>query len=385
MKNIARILVLLLLVILPVGVFAQQHAQNTVLSKDQTVNGTYFGTGREVRVEGTVNGDAYVAGGTVTINGRINGDLLVAGGTVTVNGTVTQDIRAGGGTVTIAGDVGRNVSVGGGTVTVSKDATISGTLVAGAGTLAVAGPVKDDIYAGGGTISIDNSVGGNAFIDAGNLTIGSSAKVAGNVSYTSTNEALVEKGASVSGQLEQHAPTRAAAQPEQTQQQVRKSFISAFVWGKIISLAALYLFGLLFIHFLPRFTEGVVTIVQRDVWKSIGVGILVLLVTPLVAIFLMVTLVGIPFAFLLLFGYIALLYLGKLFVALFLGQWAAGAFKRKVSMAWALFIGLILHLMITLVPVLGWIAGVFMMLWGVGAILLGKNQAYRTLRKKDLL
>lgn len=380
MKYISRILALLLLIALPLGVFAQQRDKNVVLPAGQTVNGTYFGTGGDVRIDGTVNGDAYLAGGTVTVNGRINGDLLVAGGTVNIRGPVTQDIRVAGGTITISGDVGRNITVGGGTVIIEPDADIKGSVVAGTGTLSVRGSIGRDLIVGAGTASIENAVGGNVHMDAGNITVTSSAKIAGNLSYISTNDALIEKGASVSGKLDHRTPS-----PRQDEQRSRRNAVTGFLWGKIISLAAMYIIGLLFLHFLPRFTAQVVSIVKRDSWKSIGLGIVVLLVTPLVVIFLMATLIGIPFALALLFGYVMTLYIGKIFVAMFLGQWTTGKLGRKASPAWTLFVGLVLHMIITLIPVLGWIAGVFIMLWGVGALILGKKDAYNVLRKKDLL
>lgn len=346
MNYLTRAVMLFLLVLLPLGVSAQNRSNNVVLSAGQTVNGNYFGTGADVRVDGTVNGDAYVAGGTVTINGRVNGDLLVAGGTVTIRGPVTQDIRVAGGTVTLAGTVGRNVTVAGGTVVIERDANISGSVVAGVGT----------------------------------MTLASGTQIAGNLSYMSSDVAVIEKGARVKGETDYHATS-----PRQDKQRTQRNAITGFLWGKIISLVAMYIIGLLFITFLPRFTTRVVDIVKRDSWKSIGLGMVILLVTPLIVIFLMATLIGIPFALATLFGYIMILYIGKIFVAMFLGQWATRSLKRDVSPAWTLFAGLLLHMIITLIPVLGWIAGLFVMLWGTGALTLGKREAYLALRKKDLL
>lgn len=380
MKHIVRLFALLLLILLPFGVFAQQSGKTVVLSSDRIVNGNYFGTGGDVRVDGTINGDAYLAGGTVAVNGRINGDLLAAGGTVMVRGPVTQDVRVAGGTVTLAGDIGRNVTVGGGTVTLEKGARVRGSIVVGGGTLSLLGPTERDIMVGGGTVMIGNRVGGNAHIDAGTLTLTSGAVINGNLSYLSDSEVELEKGASVSGRI-----NRRPSPARQDRADSPRNAITVFIWGKIVSLVAMYIIGLLFISFLPRFTEQVIETVRRDTWKSIGLGVLVLLVTPIIIIFLFATLIGIPFALAVLFGYIMILYTGKIFVALYLGRRAAGIANKKVSAAWALFIGLVLHLLITLIPVLGWIAGVFIMLWGVGALLIAKKEFYRTFRKKDLL
>lgn len=381
MQFLAKILALLLLVLLPVGVFAQQKNQNTVLAAGKTVNGTYFGTGGDVRVEGTVNGDAYVAGGTVTVNGRINGDLLVAGGTVNIRGQVTQDIRAAGGTVTISGDVGRNITAGGGTITLERGATVRGDIVAGGGTVSLMAPVEKDVTVGGGTVVVGDKIGGNAQINAETLSLTSGAAVAGNLSYMSQEEAQIEQGASVSGQIRrQPLPVR-----QQESRDGAQDFIGAFVWGKIFSLVAMYLIGLLFINMFPRATKHVVTTVRDDMWKSVGVGILILLVSPVIMLFFLTTIIGIPFSIALFFWYILTLYTGKIFVALYIGHWAAEKANKKATDAWALFLGLVIHLIITLIPVLGWLAGLFIMLWGAGALMLTKRELYRAYRKKDLL
>lgn len=380
-QSFVRVLAFLILVLLPFGVLAQQRDRNVVLLANQTVNGTYFGAGDNVRIDGTVNGDAYVAGGTVNVNGQINGDLLIAGGTINIRGQITQDIRAAGGTIIISGDVGRNITVGGGTITIERGANVRGGIVAGGGTISLMGPIDHDVTIGAGTIVFGDKIGGNAQINAETITLASSAAVSGNFSYMSQREIQIDQGASVSGKIDR--------QPVPIKQQERQSkaggLIGMFIWGKILSLAAMYLIGFLLITIMPRTTKHMVNTVENRIWKSAGMGILILLVSPFIMIFLMTTIIGIPFAIYLLFWYILTLYVGKIFVAIYLGRWAANKVNKKVTDVWALFLGLVLHLIITLIPVIGWFAGLFTMLWGAGALFLTKKELYHSYRKKDLL
>ena len=380
MKNLYTYIIVFLLLLLPFGIVAKEHDKTSVLQAGQTVTGNYFGIGSDVRIDGTVVGDAYAAGGTVTVNGRIDGDLLVAGGTVTVNGDVTQDIRVAGGTVILDGAVGRNVSVAGGTVTIGKSARITGGVVAGTGSFSQQGSIGRDLTIGGGTITLANKIGGNVNAHSDQLTFASGSAIAGNVWYTSAAKADVESGATISGTTNY---TAAPVQPRRESNQDRTN--GGFIIGKIFSLIAMFIIGLLFMGFAPRFTERVVKTVKTNIWKSVLVGFLILVLTPGIMIFLLVTLIGIPFAVGLFFWYLLVLYIGKLFVAMYIGSWVFEKLHKKASSEWKLFVGLLLHLLLTLVPVLGWLVGTFIMMWGAGALVLTKKETYTLWRKKDLL
>ncbi|MBI1862791.1 hypothetical protein HYS00_01585 [Candidatus Microgenomates bacterium] len=382
MKHTLRIVTLLLIVLLPFGIFAQEQHKNVVLPANQTAENTYFGAGGDVQVDGTVNGDAYVAGGTVTVNGRINGDLLAAGGTVLIRGTVTQDIRVAGGTVTITGDVGRNVTVAGGTVILDKGARVRGNVIAGAGTFSQLGTIEKDLFLGGGTATLGGTTQGNVQARSDTLRIPAGSMIAGNLTYTSMNDAQVEQGASVSGKLQHTVP------PQPNKQVKTNRFANAmtgFLWGKIISLISMFLIGLLFLTFFPRFTERVVETVKNAKGTSTLAGMGMFFAAPIVIIFLLLTLIGIPFAIAALSAWVMLMYVGKLFVAMYLGQWASGLTKRTPSDSWTLFIGLVIHLLITLIPFIGWLVGGIIMFWGSGAYLKTEIELFRAWKKKGLL
>lgn len=380
MKHIFRFTIFLLLFLLPFGIFAKEHDKTSVLSAGQTVTGNYFGTGGDVRIDGNVVGDAYAAGGIVNVTGRIDGDLLVAGGTVTITGDVTQNIRVAGGTVTINGSVGRNVTVVGGTVTIGREAKIAGGVVAGTGSFSQQGAIGRDLAIGGGTITLANKIGGNVNAHSDQLTFASGSAVAGNVSYTSAEKAAVEQGAIIRGTTN-HTPL--PAQPSRESNHNRMN--GGFLVGKVFSLIAMFIIGLLFMGFAPRFTERLVKTVKTQMWKSVLAGFLILFLTPGIMIFLLVTLIGIPFAVGLFFWFLLVMYIGKLFVAMYIGSLVFEKLNKKAASEWKFLVGLLIHFFITIIPVLGWLAGTFMMVWGAGALMLAKKETYLMWRKKDLL
>ena len=350
---LSGIALFLFIFLLPVSVFAQEK------------KGPYFTSGSSVTISDTINGDVYAAGGTVIVDGTINGDLLVAGGTVDIKGQVTQDVRAAGGNVTISGRVGGNVTVGTGDFVLASTGSVGRSLVAGAGTMQLQGPINGNVYAGVGT-----------------LTLKPGSRINGNLFYSSGRKATIAPEAQINGQIK-YTPTKMKQQlPEQRVQQFATG---AAVIGKLINLIALFIIGLLIMYAFPTFTQRVVDTVGKSPGKSIGIGLLIFFFTPLLAFLIMIMFVGIPLALIMLFWYAAALYITKLFVIIFLGEWAMQYGTKQKSTILVLITGLIVYLLLTFIPVVGWFIGFVAMVWGLGASTLVKQQTYVSLRKKNLI
>jgi hypothetical protein len=143
-------------------------ATTMVLAKGELLGGK-LRTGDTVTVgsEETVDGDLYLLAGTVTMEGTVDGDLVALGGQVQVNGTVSGDVLAAGGTVAVAGTVNGDVRAAGGQVELSgavgEDAVVTG----GQTTLHSGGAVGGDLIVSGGQVSVDGSVAGSIEGSAG--------------------------------------------------------------------------------------------------------------------------------------------------------------------------------------------------------------------------
>jgi hypothetical protein len=130
----------------------------------ETVDGDLYLAGGSVTMDGTVNGDLVAFGGQVTINGSVTGDLMTAGGSVSITGAVDGDIRTAGGQVTVSGPVGEDMLIAGGQTTLASGATIGGDLIASGGTVSVGGAVTGNIEATAGTYSRGGTVGGTEHV-----------------------------------------------------------------------------------------------------------------------------------------------------------------------------------------------------------------------------
>lgn len=138
-----------------------------IVTVDEVVAGDLYVLGNTVTVNGSVDGDLIAFGSNVVLNGAVTGDVLAAGGSVSISGDVGGDVRTAGGQVTLNGAVGEDVVAAGGTVALPGGATVEGDLVVSGGQATVAGAVAGNIEASVGTYSRTGTVGGTEHVVQG--------------------------------------------------------------------------------------------------------------------------------------------------------------------------------------------------------------------------
>ena len=107
-----------------------------------------------------------------------------------------------------------------------------------------------------------------------------------------------------------------------------------------------------------------------------------LLGVPFAIIVLLVTVIGIPLALLLVFGYVVLMLLGYLVAAMFVGDTALERIgKEKVDSAWwrvlFMFLALIVIAIVKQVPFIGGLAVMLLFIAGIGAFTMRSWRGFR--------
>jgi hypothetical protein len=143
--------------------------QTVTVGVDESVDGDLYVIGGAVTVDGSVDGDLTAFGGMVTLNGSVTGDVLASGGTVSISGDVAGDLRVAGGQVTLNGSVGEDVIAAGGQATLQGGATVEGDLVVSGGQVTMGGAVAGNIEANAGTYNRTGTVGGTENVVRGEV------------------------------------------------------------------------------------------------------------------------------------------------------------------------------------------------------------------------
>ncbi|NJN68997.1 MAG: hypothetical protein HC801_00860 [Nitrospira sp.] len=153
----------------------------------------------------------------------------------------------------------------------------------------------------------------------------------------------------------------------------------------MVSFASTLVLGLLLLRIYPAFTPRVASMIQEKPWAVLGVGGLLLFGVPLLILLCMVSVLGIPIGLMLAAMYVVTLYLGRVFVVLWVGQRLLRLVSGSSSAAWAFVTGLVTYFILSLVPVVGALLTLATIAAGLGAILMTKKELVVKLREEHVV
>ena len=337
-----------------------RHDKQITIARDEVIHSDLYAAGGRIRIEGTIEGDLVVAGGEVDLTGHVMGDVLSSSGNLRVSGKVDGNIRGYAGNISVKGTVGRNVMVFGGELVVDRDAKIGGSLTAFCGQEAIDGRVGRDVLAFAGQVTITGNLAGAVKVKGGELTIDSSAQIDGPVDFEG------DKPPDVSSRAKLASPVHFV----KTQHRPDYSNAHYYVW-RIIWTAAFILFGLVLFLLAPKFAGETVSAAERF-GAPLGLGVLVFFGVPIAAIIACFTVVGIPLAVLAIGFWILMLCTAEIVVGTVVGTWILGkatdTWGTIGRMALGFTIVRIVYTPLARVHALGLLAGLGILLWGMGAI-----------------
>jgi len=366
---------------------AQEKIQEVVINADEVIDRDYLTAGEDVKIYGTINGDLYVAGGNVALDGTVNGDLLIAGGNVSIEGTVSQDVRAAGGQIMISGEIGRNLTVMGGNIRLSENGQVNGSIIGAGGNLVLKGPVGGDVYLGTGNLEIDNQIDGNVQTWVGRLAVSPQATITGNLTYWSSQEASIQEGAEITGEITQKEPKVSGIKDEDVEkfaQQFERQAPKIRAGFNFFKFISSLIIGLLLVKLYPNFVKRGIKQLQENPWAGLGIGFAFLFVTPIALILVMITLIGLPLAAVLGFIYGLSIYLAKFLITLWGGNWILKKIGNQPSPSWSMVVGLALFHLLILVPLINFWIKLFTMLFGLGVLVNTCRQTYTLARKEKI-
>jgi len=281
-------------------------------------------------------------------------------------------VRAVGESINISGRVGGDVLAGCGRLNIAGTGEIGGDLLIGADVARIDGHIEGDIKGGGSEVIISNGVNGDIELEVESLTILSTASIGGDLTYSSAEEADIQSGAQITGATTHNVP------------EVREDGAGMFPFApfsgllaKLTSFLMAFVAGLILIFVAPRRLTSIVDAIGSRPGPSAGWGALVVLVTPIAALLVCVTIIGISAGVIALALYGIGLYLAQIPVGLFIGRWIIGRFRAvesKGAMVGALAVGLVILKLLSLIPYFGFVVGFVVALFGLGAVVAAERK-----------
>ena len=334
-------LCVLLCVALPACATVFRHGQTLTIPAGEVIADDLVVSGSTVHILGKVTGNLVAAGGTVDCAGPVGGSLIVAGGTVDIRGPVAASVYAAAGTLAVHTEIGNNLTIAAGTLTVDPGTRVHRDLTLSAGDATVGAIVGRNVLANAGTLRLDD----NAHID-GSL-------------MANTNRPRIAAGAMVLGQrsITSPAPSRGA----------RHGFAGWALW-QVLTGIALFIAGTIFVATAPLLTTETETMLRHRPWASLLAGLVLLLLGLPLFVVLLVTIIGIPLAFIWLWLYGTAIFLSPIFLAILVGQ--AILHRPAGQLYTALLLGIVLLIIARLIPILGFVITLAAILLGLGSFIL---------------
>lgn len=351
--------------------------------------------GSSVRTDGDVAGDYMGFGGQVAVDHKVGADATLAGGTVAVNAAIGDDLRVAGGTVTVKAPVGGELYAAAGDLRIATEGSVAGDAAVAGGNVAIDGRIGGSLRVAARTVVINGEVAGDVRINAQQVALGPKAKIGGALSVRSKEPMSRAEGAVVAGAVtDSGADSRRARRAERDGEDGHEhGGSSSRGWmpmgiGSVFGYLALLALAALMLWLAPRFAARAAAAVTGSPWRSLGLGLLLVLVIPLVAVLLVLTLLGIPFALALLAFYPLLTMLGFVVAAVALGQRLARGLRSapveplpsvvtvppKPTFGLAA-LGLLVLMLVGWLPFVGWLLLAVATLAGLGAVVLAIARA----------
>ncbi len=404
MKKIGIVISLILLLINTPNVLAQDSVDESAVPKSLrqrlvtlvtslTELADYFAAGETVALSGTARSDAYIAGSQVFIDGRVGNDLLAAGGMISLSGVIGHDVRLIGGNITINGTIGNNVTIAGGNVEITPEADIGGNLVITGGNVIIAAPIKGNVTAVVGNLTLANSVDGNVKVKVGQLTLTPKALIKGDLDYQSPEAALISPEATVSGTITHTLPSALEKLETSNVRDIRAQFLSRVqeFWGRFTSAVFMFSFlnalvvGFLLVNFFPNFSYQSILSIEEHPWKSMLIGLMAVIITPIAIILSLDLIIGVSFALVLTAIFAIYLYLAKLIFSYWLGARFIQGLHLMAGPGVTLFVGLGLFYLLSVITYVGPVMRILAILFGLGGILRAWRSTYLQARVTKII
>jgi len=267
--------------------------------------------------------------------------------------------------VDIDGVVGHSVTSVSEGFQLSEKGTIGGSLIHFADGSDIDGKVQRDVMTYAAKARTSGTVGGDMLIHARTSRFSSSSNVGGKIEIRGRREPEILNEA-LRGKV--HFTPDEREGPDYSQ--------PSFYWHQMLRFGSAFFFGLAMLLLMPGFHDSA----QRNVKRygpALGVGLLTLVATPILAILACITLVGVALGLGGMMLWLALLYSSQVVVGSWIGARILGDSAEVPGRIGRLALGLFLIRIAGNLPQISWVVWLVIFVWGMGAIMLALFRSIR--------
>ncbi len=337
MKNKLFLLLIILLavIIVPVNAKEENFYANESVVLEEDVDATTFVAGNAIDIKSNNNGLNFAAGNIVNISGA-HDYVFAAGNNITITNLTTKDMFLAGNVVTINSSEIRDLYVAASSITINSK-------------------IERNAYLGGDRVTINSEVNGDITVASDNIVIGEEAIINGTLKYPEGVKPVISNNASIN-------KTKTYESDDYNKE---LSVVDTIIIPTIISYVSLLLIAFILLTVSKKaFAKYEKTGKKAtDILITTGIGFIGLIVVPVVAIILMLTLIGIPLSIITLIIYGIMIYLSAIPATYYLGSLIT---KGKMNSYLLLTLSLLVFYIVRLIPIIGTIIVFLIICLGLG-------------------
>ncbi len=317
-----------------------EDVSNEAVTKE-TYNGTKFSADFNVSSTDNVDGINFVAGSSVSVSGQ-NEYGAYTGSNVNIKGNILKELFT----------AGSSVSIGSETV-VGRDSYIAGSNVN------ISGTFNRNVYVGAGSLVLsDVTINGNLKLSVSDITVLDNVVINGTLEYNDNATVSGIDKATINETKTYHVDV------DEESVNITSKIIKSSIFSVISLIIIAFVINLLF----PKIYKSLDKKLEaNDLLNKALVGFGILCLTPMAAIFCMVTGVGLGLGFIVLALYIILCCISSLTVMSVVGNniWTK-VFKKEENIYLSIVIGIVVFELVYLAPIIGGLLPFASILIGLG-------------------
>lgn len=328
------------------------------------INSFHATSGDNVKVNDTINGDSAIAGSIIDMLGNIDGIGFMAGQTINLDGNLEYGFLAGQ-DININGNVSKNIYAAGSTINFSKDANVG-----------------RDIFIAGQAVNLDGTLDRNVNISAEKVVINKGTIINGNISINTQN-LIIQKDVVIKGKLEYNKDAENKINKDVSIGKIVKKDIQEApkvdTKAMLISILNMVVVFLVITIIIPNTFNKVENFYKKNnnYLKSIGIGLLILICTPIISLILLISNIGMYLGVILALLYVIALFLSCIFAGFILGKLLfVNLMKLSINNYLAGIMGIVLLKLLMLIPIVGTILGLI-------AITIGLTTIWNIIQKEE--
>lgn len=362
-RNLVFLLIFSVFLALPLATKAQSAAEDNIfITKETVIDHNFWRIGDIISISGTMKQDVIVFGQTVVVDGVIEGDLIGVANSLKLNGEVKGNVRFIANEMKISGTVGKNLTVFANLLEVTG--SVGWGITSYANLFSLNSHQVGDLKVYGNEADIRGNVGGDLSLNmsrAGKIVFKKDIEIKGNLKYSDIKSIDNLAAIKVFGQTKQMEPFEFWPWHE------KRDYGYAF--SRLTYYLSLVLIGFLLLWRFRPYIIRVGSAIRFSPLESFKWGVVYLILVPVIAILIAITVIGLPISIIAMILYGICLYVTKVFVGLAFGAWLLKKDLKKDKLIWPMLLGGLAMVILISAPYVGPIFNLIISIVGLGAVI----------------